>query len=188
MTLGWRKWKRLPAANQTWANWKVHWTAAFTEMHDLNWMTTGKSLFGANQAATELKQAQQMATSLDNLANASIQKNTTIESLVTTNAALTKAVQEIQKTLLHMSTSPPTAGTPAPTTTPESKCTRPAHWSPIKPAWDKEGYCWSHGFKVKVGHNSLTCTSRKAGHQAGATRTNTLGGSTFNTGYLHPTT
>ncbi len=36
MTLGWRKWKRLPAINHTWANWKVHWTAAFTDMHNLN--------------------------------------------------------------------------------------------------------------------------------------------------------
>jgi hypothetical protein len=151
-------------------------------------MTVSESPFGANQATTKLEQAQQMAMSLDNLANESIQKNTTIESLVATNAALTKAVQEIQKILLHMSTSPPTTGTPAPATTPDIKRTQPAHWSPIKPAWDKEGYCWSHGFKVKVGHSSLTCTSRKAGHQAGATRTNTLGGSTFNTGYLHPTT
>jgi hypothetical protein len=151
-------------------------------------MTIGESPFGANQATTELEQAQQMATSLDNLANASIQKTTTIESLITTNAALTKAIQEIQKTLLRMSTSPPTTGTPAPATTPDIEQTRPAYWSPIKPAWDKEGYCWSHGFKVKVGHNSSTCMSHKAGHQASATRTNTLGGSTVNTGYPHPTT
>ena len=36
-----------------------------------------------------------MATSLDNLANASIQKNATINNLVVTNAALSKAIEDI---------------------------------------------------------------------------------------------
>ena len=74
MTLGWRKWKCRPPNELTWNHWKIHWTAAFAKMHDLNQMTAGDSPFGANQAATEMEQAQQMVTSLDNLANASIQK------------------------------------------------------------------------------------------------------------------
>ena len=75
-----------------------------------------------------------------------------------------------------------------PISTSDSSCPRPSHWNNIKPAWDKVGYCWSHGHKVKVGHNSSTCTSCKAGHQAGATRNNTLGVSTFNAGYPKPPT
>ncbi len=58
-------------------------------------MTARDTAFGANQAA-ELKQAQQMTSSLDNLENATIQKNTTIENLVATNATLTKAITNIQ--------------------------------------------------------------------------------------------
>ena len=54
----------------TWANWKLYWTAAFAKMRDISRMTTGDTTFGANQAA-EIEQSQQMATSLDNLANAS---------------------------------------------------------------------------------------------------------------------
>ena len=95
LMLGWREWKRRPANDHTWANWKIHWTAAFTEMRDIFRMTTGKTTFGANQAV-EMEQVQQMATSLDNLANASIQKNATIDNLVATNAALSKAIQDIQ--------------------------------------------------------------------------------------------
>jgi hypothetical protein len=109
MTLNWREWKRRPANDHTWANWKLHWTAAFAEMRDISRMTTGDTTFGANQAA-EIEQAQQMATSLDNLANASIQKNATIDNLVATNAALSKAIQDIQRTLATMMT----AHTPAP--------------------------------------------------------------------------
>jgi hypothetical protein len=116
MTLNWREWKRRPAIEHTWANWKLHWTAAFAEMRDISRMTTGDTTFGANQAA-EIEQAQQMAASLDNLANASIQKNTTIENLVATNAALTRSIQDIQRTLATMMTTPPPtqgAWTPAP--------------------------------------------------------------------------
>ena len=78
-------------------------------MRDISRMTTGDTTFGANQAA-EIEQAQQMATSLDNLANASIQKNATIDNLVATNAAFSKAIQDIQCTLATMMT----AHTPAP--------------------------------------------------------------------------
>jgi hypothetical protein len=63
---------------------KTGWTAAFVEMSNINQMTAWDTTFGTNQAA-KLKQAQQMASSLKNLANATIQKNTTIENLVTTN-------------------------------------------------------------------------------------------------------
>ena len=55
MTLGWREWKSRPANEHTWANWKIHWTAAFAKMRDISCMTTGKTAFGANQAM-EIKQ------------------------------------------------------------------------------------------------------------------------------------
>jgi hypothetical protein len=99
MTLAWSEWKHCPILDHTWPNWKAHWTAAFAEMHGINRMTAGKTMFGANQA-TKLKQAQQMASSFDNLANTTIQKNTTIKNLVATNATLTKAIADIQLSIL----------------------------------------------------------------------------------------
>ncbi len=47
-------------------------------------MIANTSIF-ANQAATDAEQAAMMATSLDNLANVAIQKNNTIEKLITAN-------------------------------------------------------------------------------------------------------
>jgi hypothetical protein len=94
MTLAWRKWKCCPPINYTWPNWMAHCTAAFVKMRDINCMTASNTAFGANQAS-ELKQAQQMASSLDNLAKATMQKNNTIKNLVATNAMLTKAVADI---------------------------------------------------------------------------------------------
>jgi hypothetical protein len=94
MSLAWREWKHHPILDHNWPNWKAHWTAAFAEMRDINQMTAGKTTFGVNQAA-ELEQSQQMASSLDNLTDATIQKNNTIKNLVTTNATLTKAIADI---------------------------------------------------------------------------------------------
>jgi hypothetical protein len=95
MMLAWREWKCCPPINHTWPNWKAHWTAAFAKLHNINCMTARDTAFGANQAA-ELNQAQQMASSLNNLASATIQKNTTIKNLVATNATLGKAIANIQ--------------------------------------------------------------------------------------------
>jgi hypothetical protein len=74
-------------------------------MRNINRMAAGKTTFGANQAA-KLKQAQQMESSLNNLANATIQKNTIIKNLVATNATLTKAIADIQLSIAQMSLQP----------------------------------------------------------------------------------
>ena len=42
--------------------------------------------------------------------------------------------------------------------------------------YDPEGYCWTHGFKCKKGHNSATCGTPHVGHKRGATRKNIMGG------------
>ncbi len=110
-----------------------------------------------------------MASSLDNLANATIQKNTTIKNLVATNVVLTKAIADIQLSIARMCSTgvltSPAPMAPAPMT---EASVRPSHWSNTKSAWDKVGYCWMHGYKVKIGHTSATCLLRKTGHQPGA--------------------
>ena len=40
------------------------------------------------------------------------------------------------------------------------------------------GYCWSHGFQVQVGHNSEDCKGKLGGHKDDATRADTKVGST----------
>jgi hypothetical protein len=204
MTLAWREWKRHPIANHTWPNWKAHWTVAFAEMRNINRMMAGESTFGANVAEEE-EQGCLIASSLDNLANASIQKNLTIDSLVMINAQLTQALADMQiamacisppvhaplysGTILTSGPNPlPTAAPPVAPGPPQASALtqRPSHWGVIKPNWDKVGYCWTHGFRVKVGHNSTTCSFHCTGHQPGATRANIMGGSWYNEGYPGP--
>jgi hypothetical protein len=93
MEFAWHKWNCCPLVDHTWNNWKLHWTSAFAETRNISHMITNNSAFvNQNQAATEAEQAAMMAKSLDNLASAAIQKNDTVEKLVTANEKLAKAL------------------------------------------------------------------------------------------------
>jgi hypothetical protein len=61
-------------------------------------MIVNNSAF-VNQAATDAKKTTMMAKSLDNLANAAIQKNDTVEKLVTANEKLAKALTDANATI-----------------------------------------------------------------------------------------
>jgi hypothetical protein len=131
--LKWRKWRHHPAINQTWNSWKTHWTAAFTDSHNINQMTAGNRTF-ANQAITDNKQAARMVTSLDNLVNDAIQKNNTVDKLVAANKRLAKALANKNAAIAHLCflTAPTAPAIPAtPASTDSYPC--PAHWTPIKP-------------------------------------------------------
>ena len=128
----------------------------------------------ANQAAAEAEQAAMMARSLDNLANAALQKNDTVEHLVRANKRLAKALADANAAIaqLHL---PATASAAS-----GSSGVRPTHWATSPPEWDPQGYCLLHGCKVKRGHSSATCANRKAGHDTTATCADTKGGSGAN--------
>ena len=48
---------------------------------------------------------------------------------------------------------------------------------------EKDGYYWSHGFKMKQVHNSSTCRFHREGHMPEATRNNTIGRKIWNKGW-----
>jgi hypothetical protein len=147
-------------------------------------MTAGERAF-ANQAATDAEQAARMVTSLDNLANAAIQKNDTIKKLVAANECLAKALADANAAIARLRL-PHLPAPPATATTINTNRPRPTHWKTVKPDWDPNSYCSTHGFKVKCGHSSASCTHRKDRHNATATRADTKNGSNANKGW--PTT
>ncbi|KAL7474154.1 hypothetical protein ACHAW6_000146, partial [Cyclotella cf. meneghiniana] len=84
-----------------------------------------------------------MVRSLDNLANASIQKNDTIKKLIDINKQQQETIHNVQSPngellalLKHLS------GSSVPDV-PTKKTGQKA------PLWDPTGYCWTHGYKVK---------------------------------------
>ena len=89
------------------------------------------------------------------------------------NAKLTEA----QSSITTLTSKIPQTGTRPnrPTTIP----TEPINMTLL----EKDGYCWSHGFKIKKGHNSTTCILQKQGHMTEATRNNTMGVKMWNKGW-----
>jgi hypothetical protein len=135
MELAWREWKRRPVVDQTWNNWKQHWTAAFTESRDIHRMTTTDGAF-ANKATTDAEKAAMMARSLDNLANAAIQKNDTVEKLVVANKLLAKASADANVAIARLRLPGHSASQSGGTS--NARAATP-------PEWDPQGYCWTHG-------------------------------------------
>jgi outer membrane lipopolysaccharide assembly protein LptE/RlpB len=81
----WREWRRTPAANQTWANCKTHWTRALQENRNIQKITGGGEEGGVAGNTMEGDLANQLVNGLDNLANAAVQKNETVKKLITMN-------------------------------------------------------------------------------------------------------
>jgi hypothetical protein len=125
--------------------------------------------------------ANQMVTSLDNLALAAVQKNETLEQMIKINEMKEITLKNLMTQLAKEKET-------------SSKLLDIIHKAGLKTGghnnssgsgstsskWDPNGYCWTHGYKVTKNHNSKTCKTRKEGHQEDATRANTMGGSTEN--------
>ena len=181
LDVAWGTWKARALAGQPmgWADAVTHWTAAFASKVELAKLTGAAFNGMANQAEEEM--ADKMVVALDNLANAAVEKNGTIETLVKANLALTKAVADRDTSLLALTTAITKfsnqrskggggggggGGGSGPTAD--------------QSAFDPLGYCWSHGYKCKHGHSSATCNKKKPGHQVTAKRGDTQGGATWN--------
>ncbi|KAL7475159.1 hypothetical protein ACHAW6_001085 [Cyclotella cf. meneghiniana] len=109
LTQAWCEWRRLPAIQHTWLNWKAHWTAAFKEQRDISQLNGGTIMLHANAAVDNVQRLSQMLlqiiTSLNNLANTAVQKNDTVETLVVTNKQLTDTITKAQETTQNSSQS-----------------------------------------------------------------------------------
>ncbi|KAL7474812.1 hypothetical protein ACHAW6_000766 [Cyclotella cf. meneghiniana] len=120
--------------------------------------------------------SKKMVTYYHNLANAAIQKNDTIKTLVNTNKQLTKTVHNLQEqNAKFLQILEKHAGAMACKTVGKVYAATESSY-----VWDPSGYCWTHGFKVKKGHTSKSCKTQAEGHQEGATHHNTMGGSQAN--------
>jgi hypothetical protein len=108
----------------------MHWTAAFAETCDINQMSVGNCAF-AYQATTKVEQAACMVMSLNNLANAAIQKNNTVEKLVAANEHLAKALANANVAISCLCLPNMPAAPATPSGTDNHPC--PSHLLTIKP-------------------------------------------------------
>ena len=156
-----RHWKRRPAIEKTWENFKTHFIEAQTEIQEEH-STEQAGYHGANAIFDKENMVQDQAAALANLATAVASDRQAFQLLTETNNKLTAEITTLQAKLAAA-----LAANKAPTKTPKQRSKN----------IDLTGYCHTHGGFVAVGHNSMTCkTKAPAGHQDAATCENTIMG------------
>ena len=176
---GCKEWKRKDATDKTWTNFKTFFAREFKELREAS--TKAKNGGFANNVEKTndndfmmIEMAQDHTEALANLATATKSDRDAVMHLSATNATLTAQLLELhakQESSVMEITKLQVAAA-------KCKCGRKGPWQPsgISVGWDPKGYCWSHGFKCKVGHTSATCTTRKPNHKVDTTRDNIMGG------------
>ena len=115
----------------------------------------GQGYHNANLVQQDHNEDELLIESLQHLALAATTDKQTIAQLVESNAKLTENVTTLTAQLAQaLKTMSTLTGASAPNPKFNAQMKYDQQMDPV-------GYCWSHGYKVKVGHNSATCTSKK---------------------------
>ncbi|KAL7475875.1 hypothetical protein ACHAW6_001771 [Cyclotella cf. meneghiniana] len=80
-----KEWNHVPCINRIWAAWSNHWACAFEEQKIIQKITGGGFSANSTTALGNTEMVTLMATSLNNLAMAAVQKNKTVEKLIDMN-------------------------------------------------------------------------------------------------------
>jgi hypothetical protein len=180
------EWKRRTLANKTWGEFKTFWNREFADYETINKITAKMNEMGAHAVVDEQNDAYDtLETAMDNLAYAATTSNNALEQLTATNTTLAQQLTEAMKLLKKAQEENnmlvkiiEDAGIKHQMRgNNKNKRKGKIDYQKTDHLMDPEGYCWSCGFRVPKNHNSMNCEKKKTGHQVGATRANTMGGS-----------
>jgi hypothetical protein len=173
------EWDAKPAANKTWANFKLHFKEEQTRLNQQQRMTQQGGYHSANAAlATQAAESVTQIIASANAERAAARATLLQISNQQANAATAAGSQyeekmlEMQSMILELQKQVASfAKQIPPAQTRQHRTNEPL---------DPNGYCWMHGYRVSTAHNSATCNFPAKGHQKDATCANTQGGSTKN--------
>ena len=72
----------MPENQKSWNQWKQNWTAVFNEKKDIHKLANSGDFNNKSNSANETSMSEQTVASIDNLENAAVQKNDTVEKLI----------------------------------------------------------------------------------------------------------
>jgi hypothetical protein len=172
-----REWRRRPAVDHTWDNFKIHFAIAHEDNRLVQQHTTqGGGYHTANNAMDSF--VTDTAEAFANLATAAASDRDVLRTLTNTNNDLLQQLSakdaEISKLRSQLgSTKPPRGHSNHNGNNDENRPPR----DPNKKRFKNDNYCWSHGYDIHPTHNSSSCHFPREGHKKEATRCNTMGGS-----------
>ena len=168
-----REWRRRPAGEKIWTNFKTH----FSEAHNDYRLTQNTAQTAGYHSANNAMEGfvSDTADAFANLATATASDRTMMTELTKTNTELLRQLasqaQELQALRAQLSA----RNNNNDTTNTNTRGTRG------KTRYNNnENYSWTHGYDVADTHKSSSCTNPGEGHKKEATRANTMGGSNRN--------
>ena len=185
--MDWREWNRTDKAQKTWVEFKLQFFSAFRENRDQSRQAQHAGYGQSNtqnsaNAAMLAEMTQDHRYALENLSTATQSDRATVENMSKTIADLTLQLgQENMKLTEAQSSIATLTSKLAKTGTIPNR----SNTSPNGPnnRLQKDGYCWSHGYKITKGHSSSNCENKKSGHMTADTRSDTMGGKLYNKGW-----
>lgn len=184
-----KDWRELPTdENNTWELFKVFFEKAHTECKASTGTTKAAGFHTAN-----VVQLDDETRSM--LANMATEDNATIVNLQSANSELQNKFDEQNKLLMALSAKISTLDSHSNSNSGHEHSKRTHHqhssnnnkrykgdnnYSRQPARFANTNYCWTHGYRIADSHTSATCHARADGHQAEATRQNTMGGSSAN--------
>ena len=156
---------------KTWDKWKTFFARESREAHEskqtvhLSDYAARMKDFHAN-VAIFAKSTQGHTEVLTNLAMAAQSDR---EAFITLTATNTRLAQKLIDVNLKLTKAYTEVAHLKNTSSDQSQTHMPLALNP-------SSCCWSHGYKVCVGHISSTCTTKKEGHRVAATRAEVKGG------------
>ena len=155
-----KEWDEKAAADKTWDNFKTHFLKAQQQQRNRQQTMQQSGYHTANALlASQMTETQE---ALANFMQQAANDRQTLAQLTNTIQQLSQQIKDKDAFLTNNNNNNDRK--------PPSDFRRT--WKPT----DRGSYCWTHGYLVGKSHTSKTCTTPAQGHQAEATRDNTMGG------------
>ena len=190
---GVKEWRQKDTTDKTWEVFKTFFAREFREIRVQPW-TSASEVYGANRTrgghanATERDEIQQQqAEVLANLTTVTAADRQVVTALSSSNETLTQELHTATATITTLQqrlescacATMPQTGEKGRQQRQASQQRQHSLGRDFKPL-DSNGYCWSHGYHVSMGHSGASSYNTLPGHQREATRVELMGRSTKN--------
>jgi hypothetical protein len=164
-----RRWNEKHTIEKTWTQFKSHLAAAHRQHKQMQGESAATAgCHSANAAVTHNEDYMAEATigALSNLATATAVDRGVVEALAQANSRLAKHLEDNSTELRELKAL--------------LKKERSENGGQRSFDPSTSNYCWTHRYKVRKTHTSLTCKLPRPGHKTEATRADNMGGSQAN--------
>ena len=159
-----KRWTEKPDGEKTWINFKTHFLAA-QEQFRLQQTTKHSGFFSYLIEKTVNDKCTPILDAANSILTATTASDDDPSTLTNTHTAYTTQHHELKTIIDNLRKEVAQL---------KEQATKKKTRTPRK---DRGGYCWSHGYLVHPDHTSITCRSKKPGHQDDATWEDNKGGS-----------